>query len=76
MTPQEHKKLLKENVTKTYKKAPPNIETATNLEAKCIATNLNLSDKIEGLAQTPAYIILKDHKENFRSDPSCRLINP
>ena len=76
MTPQEHKKLLKENVTKTYKKAPPNIETAINLEAKYIATNSNLSDKIERLAQTPAYIFLKDHKENFRSNPSCRLINP
>ena len=65
MTPQEHKKLLKENVTKTYKKAPPKVETAINLEAKCIATNLNLSDRIERLAQTPAYITLKDHKENF-----------
>ena len=76
MTPQEHKKLLKENVTKTYKKAPTKAETATHLEAKCIATNLNLSDRIERLAQTPAYITLKDHKENFRSNPSCRLINP
>ena len=75
MTPQEHKKLLKENVTKTYKKAPPKVETAINLEAKCIATNLNLSDRIERLAQTPAYITLKDHKENFQSNPSCRLIN-
>ena len=50
MTPQEHKKLLKENVTKTYKKAPTKAETATHLEAKCIATNLNLSDRIERLA--------------------------
>ena len=77
MTPQEHKTLLKENVTKTYtyRKAPPNVETAINLEAKCIATNLNLSDKIERLAQAPAYITLKDHKENFRSNLSCRLIN-
>ena len=65
MTAQEHEKLLKENVTKAYKKAPPNVETAINLEAKCIATNLNLSEKIERLAQTPAYITLKNHKENF-----------
>ena len=77
MRPQEHKTLLKENVTKTYtyRKAPPNVETAINLEAKCIATNLNLSDKIERLAQAPAYITLKDRKENFRSNLSCRLIN-
>ena len=47
---------IKKNVTKTYKKAPPKAETAINLEAKCIATNLNLSDRIEKLVQTPAYV--------------------
>ena len=47
MTPQEHKKLLKENVAKTYKKALPKVEPAINLEAKCVATNLNLSYRIE-----------------------------
>ena len=61
---------------KKYKKAPSKVETAINLEAKCIATNSNLSDRIKRLAQTLAYITLKDHKENFRSNPSCRLINP
>ena len=56
---------IKKNVTKTYKKAPPKVETAINLEAKCNATNSNLSDRIERLAQTPAYITLKNHKETF-----------
>ena len=56
---------IKKNVTKTYKKAPPKVETAINFEAKCIAANLNLGDRIERLAQTPAQITLKDHKENF-----------
>ena len=37
-----------------HKKAPPKVEATINLEAKCIATNLNLSDRIERLAQTPA----------------------
>ena len=76
VTPQENKKLLKESVTKTYKKAPLNVDTAINLEAKCIATNLKLNEKIERLAQTPAYITLKNHKETFWSNPSCHLINP
>ena len=67
---------MKENVTKTYKKALENIQKSINLEAKSIATNLKLSDRIERLAEEPAYITLKDHKENFRSKPSCRLINP
>ena len=67
---------MKENVTKTYKKAPEKLQKSINLEAKSIATNLKLSDRIEKLAEAPAYITLKDHKENFRSKPPCRLINP
>ena len=31
---QQHKKLLHDNVTKTYKKAPPKLETSVNLEVK------------------------------------------
>ena len=76
MPTSEYKKLLKENVTKTYKKAPEKLQKSINLEAKSIATNLKLSDRIEKLAEAPAYITLKDHKENFRSKSSCQLINP
>ena len=67
---------MKENVTKTYKKAPEQLQKSINLEKKSIATNLELSDRIEKLAKAPVYITLKDHKENFRSMPSCQLINP
>ena len=28
------------------------------------------------LFRYPAYITLKDHKENFRNNTKCRLINP
>ena len=28
------------------------------------------------MAEKPAYITLKDHKENFKINPKCRLINP
>ena len=76
MPTSEHNELLKENVTKTYKKAPEKLRKSINLEAKSMATNLKLSNRIEKLAEAPAYITLKDHKENFRSKPLCRLINP
>ena len=76
MSTSEHNELLKENVTKTYKKAPEKLRKSINLEAKSMATNLKLSNRIEKLAEAPAYITLKDHKQNFRSKPSCRLINP
>ena len=31
---------------------------------------------MERLAEKPAFVTLKDHKEQFRTDPKCRLINP
>ena len=72
----DYNKLLKDNTTKTYKHAPPKLEKSINLEAKHIATNLKLDDRIERLARTPAYITLKDHKENFHVNTPCRLFNP
>ena len=38
----EHNKLLKENVTKTYKKVPEKLQKSINLEAKFIATKFKL----------------------------------
>ena len=76
ISPAEHKKLLKENITKTYKKAPEKLEAAINSEAKQIATKLEMADRIERLAKNESFITVKDHKEDFRTSPSCRLINP
>ena len=76
MDTEHYEKLLKDNITKDYKKAPPKLEKSINLESKYIAKSLKLSDRVDCLARTPAYITLKDHKENFSSNPTCRLINP
>ena len=46
------------------------------MEAKNIAKKIRLSDRIECLPKTPAFITLKDHKDNFQSSLHCRLINP
>ena len=67
-----HNKLLKKNVSKTSGK----VQKSINLEAKSIATELKLSDRIKKIAEAPAYITLKDHKGNFLSEPFFRLINP
>ena len=75
MPEQQHKKLLHDNVTKTYKIAPPKLETSINLEAKKIAELINLDDRIKSIARTPAFITLKGHKPDFRQNSSCRLIN-
>ena len=71
-----HKKLLHGNVAKTYQKAPPKLEASINMEEKIISTKLKTSDRVECTTRTPAFATLKDHKDNFRSNPTCCLINP
>ena len=76
MHPEHYEKLLHDNITEDYKKAPQKLGKSINLESKCIAKPFERSNRVNCLAQMPAYVSLKDHKENFRSNPSCRLINP
>ena len=71
MSEQQHKKLLHNNVTETYKKVPPKLGTSINLEAKNIAELINLDDYVKCIARTPAFITLKDHKPDFQQNPSC-----
>ena len=61
---------------KTSQKHTKRLENAINMEAKYIAEDIKLDDRTESLAQTPAFITLKDHKENFRTSHPCCLINP
>ena len=74
--PNDYKRLLLENITKTYKKSTKRLENAINMEAKYITEKIKLDDRIESLAQTPAFVTLKDHKQKFRTSHPCRLINP
>ena len=72
----EYKKLRTENITEKYKKADKSTVREINLEAKNIAKSLNIQDRVQCMAQKHAFITLKDHKDNFASHPTCRLINP
>ena len=71
MKSEDHEKLILENITKTYQKAPKKLEKAINLEPKSITKSLKLADRIDHLAKTEAFITLKDHKENFVNKPTC-----
>ena len=46
------------------------------MEAKSISTKLKISYRVERIARTPVFVTLKDHKDNFRSNSTCCLINP
>ena len=54
-----------------------NKETTVNIdnELKQIAISLSISNRIETITKREAFISLKDHKENFQNNPTCRLIN-
>ena len=71
MNTKDYQKLFKENTTVAYKKAPVKLEKPSNSEAKIITKKLEISDRIDYSARFPAYITLKDHKENFLSKPTC-----
>ena len=74
--PEYYNKLLLDNITKDYKQTSLSDINKVNNEAKEIATKLRLADRMETQSECQAYITLKDHKENFKNNPKCRLINP
>ena len=71
-----HKKLILENITKTYKKTDTKTYDLIDNEAKSFAEKFKVADRAECMAPSNAFITLKDHKENFEYNPKCRLINP
>ncbi|XP_072050354.1 uncharacterized protein [Amphiura filiformis] len=74
--PEQYNKLLGNNITKDYRKAPVSAEKRYTKVDKNIATKLELENRIDTTAKNEAFITLKDHKPNFNNNPKCRLINP
>ena len=72
----EYQKLLTENITKTYKMTNRRKVDDINNEARSIAKQLSIDDRIERVYENESYIIIKDHKEHLPNKISCRLINP
>ena len=70
-----YNKLLINNISKTYKKSDSTIFNTINREAKNIAERYDIAERVDCFAKSNAFVTLKDHKENFRSNPKCRLIN-
>ena len=73
MSVEDYGKMLLDNITKAYKKTNSAIIDTINREARDIADSLSLADRIEKTAVKSAFITLKDHKPNFRNNPTCRL---
>ena len=71
-----YKELLTDSISKTYKKTEYNIYNKINKEAKTIADNYGVSERVDCLAKPNAFMSLKGHKPNLSSNPKCCLINP
>ena len=76
VTPERYKQLIHQNVIKNYKLAPPGNKDNVDQRTRVIANKLNVDERMERYTETESFISLKDHKENFYSNPTCRLINP
>ena len=68
--------MLHNSITQTDKKAPMNVKWKIDRESKKFVKNLGLEERLECFSDNYANITLKDHKENFRNNIKCRLINP
>ena len=73
---ENYKKYLVENITKTYKKSNKARVNSINKDTKKLAKKLKIADRMERMEESEAYIIVKDHKEDFPQKLSFRLINP
>ena len=76
MSKESYQKLLTDNIRANYKKTQSSVVSELNEETKKATEHLAVSDRINQLPLKEAFITLKDHKENFKSAPKCRLINP
>ena len=76
LKPETYNKLLKDNITRAYKKVDNEKVDEINNEAKNVAKKLKIADRIEKMPERDAFVTLKDHKQNFLNNTQCRLINP
>ena len=75
--PDKYKRLMNDTITKKYRKDKEKInEDKINLDGKRITKQLKISDRVQQIQIKNAYILLKDHKQDFCINPTTRLINP
>ena len=67
LTTEEYNKLQIENISKTYKQITESAINSINTEAKAIAKDLNLDERIEQYNQTQSFISLKTISKIFRT---------
>ena len=72
----DYKKILKENITRDYKKCDEGIVDKINAEASDLIRSNSIKGKVPKFEESDAFISIKDHKDQFPTSIPCRLINP
>ena len=75
MEKDDYNRYLRENTTKTYKKADRRKVQSINFEAKKIVEKLPIDDRVEKMQENEAFITIKDHKEGFPHHVSCNRVD-
>ena len=76
LTKVEDKKLLRNAITSKYKKTNTKIKDKMNKKEKENFKNKEALHRLDINEENNCFFTLKDHKENFQSNSTFRLINP
>ena len=68
--------MLRDNITKAYKKSNGKKLRDINFAAKKLVEKFSIVDQVKVMQETEAYITIKDHKDEFPNQIPCCLINP
>ena len=71
----EYQGHLNKEIMKSYRKVDSSIIENIDEEAASLVTRIDLDDRIEGIAKKQAFLTIKDHKDDFPSKLSFRVIN-
>ena len=67
---------MDKEIQKSYKKETPEKVEAVNNEHAKTAEELEIADRMFSTVPREAFLTLKDHKQEFQTNPKVRLINP
>ena len=76
ITKDDYMRHLRNCITKNYRKSNIHEVEEADYQAACLAKKLDIQWRLEKTALKSAFITVKDHKEDWPSRMSFRLINP
>ena len=73
---EQYNKMMTDTVTSQYCKSQNENVENTNKKSAVLARAVKIEDRAQCFSTERCFLTVKDHKENFLSKPTTRLINP